>query len=46
MSIIGPPLYEWFSHNLAVVALTVGSVVAMILFAVNTARKKGRYRYK
>ncbi|UFJ41016.1 hypothetical protein LOK74_00160 [Brevibacillus humidisoli] len=46
MSVIGPPLYEWFSHNLFVAALIIGAVVAMIVFAVNTARRKGRYRYK
>ncbi|WP_164553276.1 EYxxD motif small membrane protein [Brevibacillus marinus] len=46
MRILGPPLYEWFSHNLFVGALIVGTVAVMIFFAVNTARKKGRYRYK
>lgn len=44
MSIIGPPLYEWFSHNLALFVIILGSLVTMILFLVNTSRKKGRYR--
>lgn len=46
MSILGPPLYEWFTHNLFVAALIIGAIAAMIYFAVHVTRKKGRYRYK
>ena len=44
MSIIGPPLYEWFSHNLFAAALAIGSIAVMVYFIINVGRKKGRYR--
>ncbi len=44
MSIVGPPIYEWLSHNLFVVALAIASVAVMVYFIINVGRKKGRYR--
>ncbi|MGC5326201.1 EYxxD motif small membrane protein [Brevibacillus sp. SYSU BS000544] len=44
MSLVGPSLYEWISHNLFVVALAVGALIVMALFIINVGRKKGRYR--
>jgi len=40
---IGPPLYEWFSHNLLVLGLVGGAVAAAVYFFFAT-KKKGRYR--
>lgn len=42
--VIGPPFYEWVSHNLFVLALVVGSAGAMVYFIYYTGKKKGRYR--
>lgn len=44
MSLVGPPLYEWFSHNFFVAALAIGAIAVMIYFIINVGRKKGRYR--
>lgn len=44
MTVLGPPLYEWMSHNLFVIALAIGSVAAMVYFIINVGKKKGRYR--
>ncbi|WP_176560368.1 EYxxD motif small membrane protein [Brevibacillus dissolubilis] len=38
----GSSFYEWFSHNLFVLALVIGSVWAMVYFVIKS-RKKGRY---
>lgn len=40
----GPPLYEWLSHNVFVIAAIVGVIAVMGYFAYNFSRKKGRYR--
>jgi hypothetical protein len=44
MSLVGPPLYEWFSHNAFVIALIIGSVAVMGYFFYAAGKKKGRYR--
>ncbi|QQE74936.1 hypothetical protein KDJ56_03010 [Brevibacillus composti] len=44
MSFVGPPLYEWISHNLFVIAIIIGCVAVMGYFFYNTRRNKGRYR--
>jgi hypothetical protein len=42
--IVGSPLYEWFSHNLFVLALAVGVVAAMGYYLYRIGKRKGRYR--
>ncbi|CAM5796811.1 MULTISPECIES: EYxxD motif small membrane protein [Brevibacillus] len=44
MTIVGPPLYEWFSHNVFVIAIIIACVAAMGYFFYNTRKNKGRYR--
>ncbi|MED1794585.1 EYxxD motif small membrane protein [Brevibacillus nitrificans] len=40
----GPPLYEWLSHNLFVIAAIVGVIAVMGYFAYASSKRKGRYR--
>lgn len=40
----GPPLYEWLSHNLFVIAAIVGVIVVMGYFVYASSKRKGRYR--
>ncbi|MDR7318374.1 EYxxD motif small membrane protein [Brevibacillus nitrificans] len=40
----GPPLYEWLSHNLFVIAAIVGVIAVMGYFVYASSKRKGRYR--
>jgi hypothetical protein len=44
MRILGPPIYEWFSHNFFVAAVAIGTVAVMVYFLYAANKKKGRYR--
>ncbi|MFM1654327.1 EYxxD motif small membrane protein [Brevibacillus sp. B_LB10_24] len=43
MGMVGPPIYEWITHNLFVIVLVV-AVVAVLIYAFAVGRKKGWYR--
>lgn len=43
MRVLGPPAYEWVSHNLFVATLVIG-VVAVMGYFLYASKKKGRYR--
>lgn len=40
----GPPAYEWISHNLFVVAVTIGSLAVIGYYLYRAARDKERSR--
>lgn len=44
MLTVGPPLYEWLSHNFFVIVAIIGVIAVMGYYAYNAGRKKGRYR--
>lgn len=43
MRVLGPPVYEWVSHNLFVAAVVIG-VIAVMGYFLFTSKKRGRYR--
>lgn len=42
--LVGPPLYEWLSHNLFIIAVVIGVVAVMGYYLYQGRKKRGRYR--
>lgn len=42
--VVGPPIYEWITHNLFVVLAVIGVVAVMGYYLYSNGKRKGRYR--